>query len=82
VAVGAIRYALDVDIDVPDRVAIAGFGDSPIARWISPSLTTVRFPVRETGVEAGKLMLERLQGRRPKQRSVRLGFEILSRESA
>lgn len=82
VAVGAIRYAIDVDIEVPGRVAIAGFGDSPIARWITPSLTTVRFPVRETGVEAGKLLLGRLQGRTLSQKSVRLGFEILSRESA
>lgn len=82
VAVGAIRYAIDVDIEVPGRVAIAGFGDSPIARWITPSLTTVRFPVRETGLEAGKLLLGRLQGREPSQKSVRLGFEILSRDSA
>ena len=40
VAVGAIRYATDINIDVPGRVAIAGFGESPIAQWISPSLTT------------------------------------------
>lgn len=82
VAVGAIRYAIDVGIQVPEQIAIAGFGESPIARWISPTLTTVRFPVRETGVEAGRLMLERLQGRMPGQKAVRLGFEILSRESA
>jgi LacI family gluconate utilization system Gnt-I transcriptional repressor len=82
VAVGAIRYALELRIDVPGRIAIASFGDSPIAQWISPSLTTVRFPVRETGVEAGRLMLERLAGRMPRQKAVRLGFEILSRESA
>jgi LacI family gluconate utilization system Gnt-I transcriptional repressor len=82
VAVGAIRYALGLKIDVPGRIAIAGFGDSPVAQWISPSLTTVRFPVRETGLEAGRLMLERLAGRMPQQRAVRLGFEILSRESA
>jgi LacI family gluconate utilization system Gnt-I transcriptional repressor len=82
VAAGAIRYALELKIDVPGRIAIASFGDSPIAQWIKPSLTTVRFPVRETGTEAGRLMLERLAGRVPKQRSVRLGFEILSRESA
>lgn len=82
VAVGAIRYALDMDVEVPGRIAIAGFGDSPIAKWITPSLTTVRFPVRETGVEAGKLLLERLRGQESKQRSIRLGFEIMSRESA
>lgn len=82
VAVSAIQYAIDLKIDVPGRVAIAGFGDTPMAQWIKPSLTTVRFPNRETGVEAGKMMLERLAGRTPQQRAVRLGFEILSRESA
>lgn len=82
VAVSAIQYALDLKIAVPGRVAIAGFGDTPIAQWIRPSLTTVRFPNRETGVEAGRMMLERLAGHIPQQRAVRLGFEILSRESA
>lgn len=81
VAVSAIQYALDIGIDVPGRVAIAGFGDTPMAQWIKPALTTVRFPNRETGVLAGRLMLERLAGRLPQQRAVRLGFEILSRES-
>jgi LacI family gluconate utilization system Gnt-I transcriptional repressor len=82
VAVGAIRFALDLGIEVPGRIAIASFGDSPVAQWISPALTTVRFPVRETGLEAGRLMLERLSGRTPVQKAVRLGFEILSRGSA
>lgn len=82
VAVSAIQYAIDLKIDVPGRVAIAGFGDTPMAQWIKPSLTTVRFPNRETGVEAGRMMLERLAGRTPQTRAVRLGFEILSRESA
>lgn len=82
VAVAGIRYALDVGITVPDRLAVVGFGDTPLTQWTSPTLTTVRFPNRETGLEAARLLLERLQGRTPKQRSVRLGFEILSRESA
>lgn len=82
VAVGAIRYALDVGIAVPGRLAVAAFGDTPLGQWTSPTLTTVRFPNRETGIEAGRMMLERLQGKAPRQRAVRLGFEILSRESA
>lgn len=82
VAVGAIRYAMGLGIAVPAQIAIAAFGDSPIAQWITPSLTTVRFPVRENGIEAGKLLLGRLQGKQYKQRSIRLGFEILSRDSA
>lgn len=82
IAVGAIRHAIDTGISVPDRVAIASFGDSPIARWIRPTLTTVRFPVREMGSEAGKLLLARMSGEALRQRSLRLGFEIIGRESA
>lgn len=82
IAVGAIRHAADIGIDVPGRVAVAGFGESPMARWIRPSLTTVQFPVREMGSEAGRLILARLAGRSFEHRSVRLGFEILKRESA
>lgn len=82
VAVSAIRHAAVLNIDVPGRLAIASFGDSPIAQWISPALTTIRFPVRDTGIEAGRLMLERLAGRRPQQSAVRLGFELVRRDSA
>ena len=83
VAVGAIQYAHELRIDVPGRVAIASFGDSPVAQWVRPSLTTVRFPNRETGIQAGRLILERLSGRMPGKRAVRLGFEIVSsRDSA
>lgn len=82
IAVGAIRYALDVGIAVPERLAIAGFGDSAIARWIKPSLTTVRFPVGQMGTEAGRLLLARMQGGEPERRTIRIGFEIQSRDSA
>ncbi|WP_309085473.1 LacI family DNA-binding transcriptional regulator [Chelativorans sp.] len=81
-AVGAIRYALDVGIEVPGRLAIAGFGDSPVAQWIKPALTTIKFPLEDMGREAGKALLQRLSGKDPGARTVRLGFEILSRESA
>ena len=81
-AVGAIRYALDIGVEVPRRLAIAGFGDSPVAQWIKPSLTTVKFPLEEMGRQAGKALLQRLGGMKGGPRTVRLGFEIVSRESA
>jgi LacI family gluconate utilization system Gnt-I transcriptional repressor len=81
-AVGAIRYALDVGIEVPARLAIAGFGDSPVAQWIKPSLTTVTFPLEAMGRQAGHALLKRLGGLDPGTRTVRLGFEIVRRESA
>jgi hypothetical protein len=47
-------------------------------------LRIVLWPERSQAVAtaaAGRLILERMAGRMPSQRVVRLGFEILSRES-
>jgi LacI family gluconate utilization system Gnt-I transcriptional repressor len=82
VAVGAVRFAVDNGIDVPGRLAITGFGDSPIAQWVRPALTTVRFPVRQMGAEAARLLLARMTGAPTDRKPVDLGFEILQRESA
>lgn len=82
VAVGAIRHAADIGIDVPGRIAVAGFGDSPISRWIRPALTTVRFPMSRMGGEAARLLLARMTGTAVPASAVDLGFEILRRESA
>jgi LacI family transcriptional regulator len=50
-------FALDeAGIGVPDEIALAGFDDVPIARFVTPPLTTVRIRI----AELGELALERL----------------------
>ena len=50
-------------IDVPGRMSIMGFGDTPLARCVSPMLTSVRIPARGAGVAAAEYLLARLAGR-------------------
>jgi DNA-binding LacI/PurR family transcriptional regulator len=50
-------------IDVPGRMSIMGFGDTPLARGVSPMLTSVRIPARGAGVAAAEYLLARLAGR-------------------
>ena len=52
-------------IDVPGRMSIVGFGDTPLARCVSPALTSVRIPARGAGVAAAEYLLARLAGRAP-----------------
>jgi LacI family gluconate utilization system Gnt-I transcriptional repressor len=85
-AFGAVQACQRRGIAVPDRLAIAGFGDFELARASNPPLTTVRIPGERIGRTAARLIVERLASADatvPRaERSVDLGFEIVRRESA
>ncbi|WP_018972330.1 LacI family DNA-binding transcriptional regulator [Rudaea cellulosilytica] len=55
-AVGCLRAFAESGLRVPDDVALAGFDDIPIARYVTPSLTTVHVRIADLGRSA----LERL----------------------
>jgi LacI family transcriptional regulator len=56
-AVGALSVLRQRGYDVPGRVSVTGFDDMPIARDVTPPLTTVRLPLVEMGERAMSLAL-------------------------
>ena len=66
---------------VPQRMAIMGFGDLPIAQVAAPRLSTVRIRRAEIGERAGQMVLARLAGQDPGARRVDIGFELVVRGS-
>jgi LacI family transcriptional regulator len=56
-AVGALAVLRVRGLAVPDRVSVVGFDDMPIARDLTPALTTVRLPLVEMGERAMSLAL-------------------------
>lgn len=58
VAIGAMKVIRDRGLSIPGDIAIAGFDDSPISAYISPSLTSVGRPGRKIGLEAGRIFLD------------------------
>jgi LacI family transcriptional regulator len=61
-AVGAMLALHDRGRSVPHDVAIVGYDDIPYAEALSPTLSSVRQPSREMGIEAMTLLLEEISG--------------------
>jgi DNA-binding LacI/PurR family transcriptional regulator len=57
-AAGALDAARARDLDVPGRLSIVGFDDTPTATATTPPLTTVNQPLAEKGATAARLLLE------------------------
>ncbi|MGH9616328.1 MAG: substrate-binding domain-containing protein, partial [Acidobacteriaceae bacterium] len=57
---GAMRAFEDAGLRVPTDLSVIGFDDIKAAAFISPSLTTVHQPMRETGWMASEHLLGRL----------------------
>lgn len=55
-AIGCLYAFKEAGIDVPGDIAVTGFDDIPVARYVSPTLTTVRVRI----VDLGRSALERL----------------------
>lgn len=79
-AAGALAAIEDAGLTVPDDLALAGFDDSPVARDLTPALTTMRQPFERVAREMVRLLLDMIDGRAPAR--ISLPTELVVRESA
>ena len=61
-ALGALRAAHELGVDVPRQLSVVGFDDAPPAATAEPPLTTVAQPLRRRGQLAASLALELVRG--------------------
>jgi LacI family transcriptional regulator len=60
---------------VPGDVSVVGFDDLPVAGWEIVQLTTVQQPMAAMARAAGRLLVERIEGRADPHRVQRSVFE-------
>ena len=56
-AIGALSAFRDGRVRVPEHIALVGFDDIPIARFLDPPLTTVKVPIAELGRRGLQILL-------------------------
>lgn len=63
-------------------MAVAGFDDTPIARFVDPPLTTVHQPFREMGRTGVRVLIDRINGKKPEQEAIVLPARLVLRQSS
>jgi LacI family transcriptional regulator len=80
-AIGALSALHERGLRVPKDVAVAGFDDIPLARYMNPQLSTVHVDISQLGERAAALLLSSLQqGTRPRQQ-IQLSTTLVIRSS-
>jgi LacI family transcriptional regulator len=80
-ALGAIRAATEAGLRVPEDVSVTGFDDIQLARYLHPSLTTIRQEKSRLGTEAGRSLLRHVDGEDDVPTVVTLPIELIARGS-
>lgn len=79
-AIGVLLEAAKMGIEVPRRLSVTGFDDIPLARQISPTLTTVHVPAAELGRRAADFIVAQRSGASALQ-ATSLALDLVARES-
>lgn len=80
-AIGAIRAIQEQKLRVPDDISVIGFDDIPGSAFHTPSLTTVRQPLKRMGEVAAQSLLGRIEGEKDYPSEIAIEPELVVRES-
>jgi LacI family transcriptional regulator len=67
-AIGCLAAMREHGLRVPADVSLVGFDDIPIARYVTPPLTSVRVPIAELGTRAMERLLSAVDGKAAHER--------------
>ncbi|HTG33533.1 MAG TPA: LacI family DNA-binding transcriptional regulator [Thermoanaerobaculia bacterium] len=67
-AIGCLFALREAGVQVPGDIALAGFDDIPIARYITPPLSSVHVPIAELGTRAMERLLHAVDSKNEHER--------------
>lgn len=82
IAIGAVRTALDLGMNLPEDLSVTGFDNIDFGKFCTPPLTTVMQPAERIGEVAMTLMCNLLAGEITGDAQQTLATELVIRSSA
>lgn len=80
-AIGAMRAAREAGLNIPEDIAFIGFDDLPLATIPTPTLSTVRQPIYQFGMQSVEILIDLIEnGLMPPRRFI-MDTELIIRES-
>lgn len=80
-AVGALRAARDLGLQVPEQLSVIGIDDIPLAAYFEPPLTTFKQDFVILGREAVRLLIGSVEDPEMPRRQLRLPAQLILRQS-
>jgi DNA-binding LacI/PurR family transcriptional regulator len=80
-AVGVLRAAHDLGMQVPNQLSVIGIDDIPLAAYFEPPLTTFKQDFLRLGKEAVRLLIGSIENPDFPQQHLRLPAQLIQRQS-
>lgn len=80
-AMGVLRAAHKLGLDVPRDLSVIGYDNLPVAAWLGPALTTVNQPLRDMAGTATRMLLDLARGVELSTSRIDLVTELVVRET-
>jgi len=80
-AIGSMRAFREHGLRVPQDISVLGFDDISASAYTTPSLTTIRQPLREMGQVAAQTLVERIENKEDYPDEIAIEPVLIVRES-
>ncbi len=83
-AASFVKGIMELGYKIPEDIAVVGFNDDPVSRFISPQLTTIRYPGEQMGEIAAQKIIGQIENKADVQGPciLTLPFELIVRGSS
>lgn len=81
-AFGVLKAIQDMGYRIPEDIAVIGMDDVEMARFVTPTLSTVSIPRKSLGIKAVKMLVDQVDRKRDYVLKVDMPFDLKIRESS